>query len=393
MSVDLRTRVDGPPEPVDPVALFRHDLPAAAAAPGRLLDAAARWFTPRPLVVACDGGRWVLSWQPGRRRDRGRLVGRAAVGGDPPLDLELTPPQLADLVHDRATPVAWLRRRAAEAGPGGGSGAAAIGHLLDWWVLLRAALDGVAPYVPGRGLARTVGTPRAFGPGDPPAALRDELERTGVLHVAGVFGEREMAAVAAEMDAAAPRHRRGDGRSWWARTAAGDDRLVRMLGFDAESPTVARLLADERLRRLATLTGDGHSLADYGPLAVEAVVKPLGVVRGSSDVPWHKDCSFGRHSYECCALTLGVAVTGADEGSGRLRALAGSHRALLWPAFVRPGTDLPVVDLVTRPGDVTVHLSCTLHMAQPPARRERRVLYATYGLPPVPPVTPVPPAN
>jgi hypothetical protein len=54
----------------------------------------------------------------------------------------------------------------------------------------------------------------------------------------------------------------------------------------------------------------------------------------------------------------------------------------MWPALFRPDLDLPVVELPTRTGDVTVHLSCTLHMAQPPTDRERRVLYTGFSLPP-----------
>jgi hypothetical protein len=30
---------------------------------------------------------------------------------------------------------------------------------------------------------------------------------------------------------------------------------------------------------------------------------------------------------------------------------------------------------------VTLHLSCTLHMAQPPIERERRVMYSSFSLP------------
>ena len=44
--------------------------------------------------------------------------------------------------------------------------------------------------------------------------------------------------------------------------------------------------------------------------------KPLGVTQGISDVPWHKDCSLGGHSYRCCSLTVGISVTGADATSG-----------------------------------------------------------------------------
>ena len=81
-------------------------------------------------------------------------------------------------------------------------------------------------------------------------------------------------------------------------------------------------------------------------------------------------------------MTVGISVTGADATSGQLRVVAGSHRALVWPAPVlQPGLDLPVVDLATRTGDITVHLSCTLHMAQPPVTTPRRVMYTSFGLP------------
>jgi hypothetical protein len=65
-------------------------------------------------------------------------------------------------------------------------------------------------------------------------------------------------------------------------------------------------------------------------------------------------------------------VTGADARAGQLRALPGSHRALIWAApCVQPGIDLEPLDLPTRTGDVTVHLRCALHMSQPPVERTR----------------------
>src|SRR6185503_7167440 len=103
------------------------------------------------------------------------------------------------------------------------------------------------------------------------------------------------------------------------------------------------------------------------------------------DVPWHKDCSLGMHSFRCCGLTVGISVTGADARSGQLRVVAGSHRALVQPAFVRREWDLPVIDLPTSTGDATVHCSCTLHMAQPPVDRERKVMYTGFGLSPLAP--------
>jgi hypothetical protein len=67
--------------------------------------------------------------------------------------------------------------------------------------------------------------------------------------------------------------------------------------------------------------------------------------------------------------------------SGQLHALAGSHRALIWAGMLQPRTELEDIPLPTQTGDVTVHLSCTQHMAQPPTERERRVMYTGFSLP------------
>jgi ectoine hydroxylase-related dioxygenase (phytanoyl-CoA dioxygenase family) len=189
--------------------------------------------------------------------------------------------------------------------------------------------------------------------------------------------------VSADIDAATPAYSQDDGRSWWAKTKSGDDRLVRLQYFHEHSATTRDLLADDRFLRIGRLTDDDHQLgeAHLGWNVIEALVKPLGVVQGISDLPWHKDCSLGRHSYRCCSLTAGISVTGADENSGQLRVVAGSHRALIQPAFVRRNLDLPQVDLPTSTGDVTVHLSCTLHMSQAPVDQERRVMYTGFRLP------------
>jgi hypothetical protein len=222
-----------------------------------------------------------------------------------------------------------------------------------------------------------------FRPDDDREEMSQFLGAAGYLHIGGLFGEDDMAAISADMDAAMDSYAIDDGRSWWAKTAAGDDRLVRMQHFQEHSPTTAALLDDDRFLAISRLTSDGHRReADHrGGNAIEALVKPLGIVEGISDLPWHKDCSLGRHSYRCCSLTVGISVTGADASSGQLRVVAGSHRALIQPALLRRGLDLPEVDLPTETGDVTVHLSCTMHMSQAPVDRERRVMYTGFRLP------------
>jgi hypothetical protein len=155
-----------------------------------------------------------------------------------------------------------------------------------------------------------------------------------------------------------------------------------MQGFDRESPAVAALLDDPRFLDLAVIPGAGHEFGrKRANNRIEALFKPIGVTEGISDIPWHKDCGIGRHSYECCGLTVGISVTGADDVSGQLHVLAGSHRALVWSGIRQPDLDLPDIALPTETGDVTLHLSCTMHMAQPPVRRERRVMYSGFSLP------------
>ncbi len=96
-------------------------------------------------------------------------------------------------------------------------------------------------------------------------------------------------------------HARTTGRSWWAETADGTQRAVRLQRFEEHSPTFAALLADDRFLRIGRLTGDDYEARTGG----EALEKPIGVVKGISDLMWHKDCALGMHSYRCCGLTVG----------------------------------------------------------------------------------------
>jgi hypothetical protein len=156
-----------------------------------------------------------------------------------------------------------------------------------------------------------------------------------------------------------------------------------MQGFDRESAVTDALIDDTRFLELASIAGAGHQFGTRrAHNRIEALFKPIGVTEGISDIPWHKDCGLGRHSYDCCGVTVGISVTGADDTSGQLRVLAGSHRALIWSGVRQPDLGLPDVALPTETGDVTIHLSCTMHMAQPPVDRERRVMYTGFGLPP-----------
>jgi hypothetical protein len=376
MSVDKRTRVDGEVDPLDPKTCFEEVLPTAFEHERERLAPAVGEYAPGPLTIEVDGDAWTLLIDDG--------VVRVASGrrDDVATVLRTNPAQLQDLVNDQVTVVGMQTNGTLDQPVG------RFDALVDWWLLLRGALDARAPHTPGAiDLVDADGAPlaldRSFTVDSPLDEMGDFLQRAGYLHIAGVFDEAEMEAVSRDMDAAAPTYSLGDGRSWWAKNRAGDDLLVRMQYFDQVSPAVERLVDDERLQRLAGLTADGHVYGTAGSNRIEALFKPFDVVQGISDLPWHKDCALGRHSYDCCSTTVGISVTGADAMSGQLRVIGGSHRALMHPSLQdERRTDLPAVPLPTRTGDITVHLSCTLHQSVPPVERERRVMYTGFRLPP-----------
>jgi len=372
VSLDFRTRTEADIRPVDTRAFFDDELPALIDERAPLAVAGARELGVEPFTVATPSGVWTLALEGDALGVRSGNGGAAVV--------ELRDDELADVVNDLKTPMTFLTGGTLRMTRGD------LGDFLDWWVVLRALIDERAVHT--RGAVTFVdrhGAPldltRSFTPDDDDADIAAFLASAGFLHLRGWFDTDAMDEISADMDRAFPSYTRDDGRSWWAKTSNGDDRCVRMEFFQEHSARVRALLASERFLRIGRLVEDDYQPRSTGDI-IEALVKPIGVVEGISDVPWHKDCSLGMHSFRCCGLTCGISVTGADARSGQLRVVAGSHRALVQPAFVRSSCDLPIVDLPTQTGDVTVHCSCTLHMSQPPVERERRVMYTGFGLPP-----------
>ncbi|HLI72498.1 MAG TPA: SCP2 sterol-binding domain-containing protein, partial [Acidimicrobiales bacterium] len=174
MSVDVRTRVDGPTPPVDPAAFFGHELPRALEANGALLETPVRALAPPPLSLEVEGATWHLSADDGRVVvRRGASVSHAL--DSPMVSVRLGVDQLGDLVHDQATPMGWFS-----------SGQLALEgrleDLLDWWLVIRGALDGTARHVTGAPVFRASdGTPldlaRSFAWTDPDEDMARFLEQ------------------------------------------------------------------------------------------------------------------------------------------------------------------------------------------------------------------------
>lgn len=369
MSVDLRTRADAAHDPVDAAHFFGHELPALLDARQHLIEPGARDLSLPDFCLDTEGEAWTLRFLGDR------VVAEA--GTSEVSHARITQEQLTDLVFDQTTPIALMSNNLLDMPKGG------LPDFLNWWLVLRAALD--ERRIHARGDIEFEQPPRrSFTLDDSDDDMRAFIEEAGYLHIRGLFTADEMAAVAADYPIAAPHFEKGDPKAWIATTSDGVEHLVRMEGFDRYSTTTADLIDEDRFQRIGRIPGVGHTQVHRANERVSALTKPIGVVKGISDVPWHKDCSLGRHSYECCSLTVGISVTGGGAESGQLRVLPGSHRALVWPApCVQPGLDLEPVDLPTETGDVTIHLSCTQHMAQPPVKRTRKVLYTGFAQEPL----------
>jgi hypothetical protein len=374
-SLDLRTRTDADIRSVATAAFFDEELPSLAAERANLAVPGARELGVEPFTFETPSGAWTLALAGDTFTVSRGDTGAACV--------RLSDADIADIVDDLKTPMTFVTAGTLDMARGN------LGDFLDWWVVIRSLIDGRVAHTAGSFEFRDrAGAPldllQSFGPEDDDAAIAHFLAEAGFVHLHNWFDAAAMHQISDDMDRALPAYTRDDGRSWWAKTADGADRCVRMQHFHEHSPATIDLLDRDEFARIGRFTEDGYAPRRAGN-RIEGLVKPIGVVEGISDVPWHKDCSLGMHSYNCCSLTVGISVTGADARSGQLRVVAGSNRALVQPAFVRRESGLPIVDLPTATGDATVHCSCTLHTAQPPVDRERKVMYTGFGLPPLAP--------
>lgn len=365
MSVDLRTRTDREQVPVDVGVFFRETLPSKLDAHHHLTASGASELGLEDFCIEVDGAPHTLTWN----EDRCSIV----PGHNGSARVRLSADQLTDIVNDQSTPIALMSNALLDMPEGG------LPDFLNWWLVLRSALDGCRLHATGD-VNFTMDTHRSFTLDDSDEDMRRFLEEAGYLHIRGFFSEEEMAAVAADFPKAAQNYEKGDVQAWFAETHDGNEHLVRMEGFDRYSETALSLINEDRFLRVAGIPGCGHEVVREPGNLISALHKPIGVVKGISDLPWHKDCSLGRHSYECCNLVIGISVDGANAECGQLRVVPGSHRALMWPApCIQPGLDLQAIELPTETGDITVHLSCTLHMSDAPVKRTRKVLYTGFG--------------
>ncbi len=223
---------------------------------------------------------------------------------------------------------------------------------------------------------------RRFAADTPLEEMRGYFLKTGYLVIKGLFSQAEIETLREEVMRIAAEATPGDRHSWWAKNAAGEDLLSRLLYLGMKSRVIAALPDDSRLARLA-------SMSEVPLIAVHdrmdspvAMLKVAGAVSGLADYPWHVDCGLGLHPILCPKIVMGIQLDAMTPQNGQLYMLAGS-----WRYSCRQGPDtnydnLPVVALETEPGDCTLHFAHNLHAAPPPQlARGRRTIYVGYCKP------------
>lgn len=372
MSIDQRTRLQKDVRDLERDEVFDELIPTAIATHGDLAARGMRYkeapalglhVGDRAVTLAADGPSLAVT------------AGVDAAG----VVAEMAPDALSDLVQDSQSTMGLAMTSRVQLTTGD------LNMWILWEPILRALFDGRKVHETGDvDFVSLDGDPldldRVFTPDDDREEIGHFLAEAGFLHISGVFDEGEMAVIADDIDEWIARATPDDGESWWATDDAGVDQAVRVLFFYDKSPALRELVESDRYQWLKDLTGDGHQHKG----GAEGLVKPLGIVKGLSDLPWHKDCGQGQHSYMCSSMTCGISVTGADRVSGALGVIPGSHRANTIATMRDPMLDLTPRMLETRTGDVTVHCSDTLHRAHPPVERPRKVVYSGFGLPPLP---------
>lgn len=294
--------------------------------------------------------------------------------GDAQAVAELSPDAFTDFAHELATSFA-LAIGERVAFPKGD-----LDLLVRWEPALRAIWHGRPVYDDAAAEALAgVDLGHSFAPDDE-AGIKDFVARTGFVHVRGVFSEDEMRAVADEVERLKADATFDDGRSWWAKNAAGDDVCCRLIYSGERSDLIKQVTGDDRIRRLVELTGADVRQRNDRLDGESVVIKNPDVVEGLSDLPWHRDCGMGGHPVICPGINVGIQIDPATEENGRLRFLAGTHHLSSHYPSRRDLDRWPVQGVTTERGDVTMHFGHVLHEAPPPAGNHdgRRTSYSTW---------------
>ena len=251
-------------------------------------------------------------------------------------------------------------------------------QVADWDPALKYLHAGIPPYDPARADLRGRDPRAVMSLNDSDDELRAQLTTMGYLLVRGVFTADEMARANEEVDRLAALARKGDDQSWWAVDASGADVLCRLVYASLRSEHLASLEHDPRVVRLGTLLSPDLALYPDRMEGASVLLKVGGETQGLSNIPWHQDCGMGGHAVYCPSALVGMWLTGSSAETGNLKVVPGSHGQSLHYGWANR-KDVPVVDIDTEPGDVTVHIADVMHASpKPTGAGGRRTMYVDF---------------
>ena len=224
---------------------------------------------------------------------------------------------------------------------------------------------------------------RSFTLDDDDHDIATFLRTAGFAVLRAVFTEDEIAQFNAEYARLRAAATPDDGRSWWATDSAGNEVCCRLTYVSERSSVFASMHGDPRIARIASLHDAPLRPSPDRLDGYTVVMKNPDVIRGLSDLPWHRDCGMGGHAVLCPSLNIGVQLDRADAANGQLKFLAGSHHHTNLPDAVEGHPEWPVIAVDAMPGDVTVHYAHVLHVAPPPTVHDarRKTLYVGFNNP------------
>jgi hypothetical protein len=221
---------------------------------------------------------------------------------------------------------------------------------------------------------------RSFALDDDPADMTHFLRSTGYLVVRKAFDLGLVTELGAEINRIRDEAVEGELTSWWAEDPAGTKYPYRLTYLSDKSSLLASLYDHPRVRSLVGLSHEEvFPVPDRieGVLAVLKEYSPGTQVSGFANLPFHNDCGMGGCHITCPCVLVGIQIDAANRDSSQLHMMAGS-----WGKAFHPFPDeqrqreLPIIPLVTEPGDATVHFGCGLHSGPgPTGPNARRTIY------------------
>ncbi len=341
---------------IDFVQFHESDLPRRiASGNGALGYAAARGLG--TLALQSTGGP-AFSYVP-----RNQTVEVVAGADQADTVVEVTPADFSDLANDLAAAAGLFypgKVRVLRGEPR---------RFLDWEPAWRSLFHGRPVYDPDElDLRDPLGAPldpsRSFASDDPLPDIKHFLETAGYVRVRSVFDAKEIEAFRRAAADAADKASEADDNSWWGVTTSGEKRLTRILEARDE-PAFQDLVNDPRLNRLVDVLGLGLQPDLLGE-TVTVLFKIKDVAEGLANLPWHRDCGMGGHALHCPIVNLTIFLTACNRDTGGLWMLPGSHAYSCPTSLLRADEPAGSVLIEAEPGDVTLHLSDTMHAAFPP---------------------------